>query len=80
LKVKDSGPGIKRTEVGHLFEAYFTTKGSSGTGMGLFLSHQVVKAHGGSIDVRTEEGKGTEFTVRLPKFVSENRAGVHEAA
>jgi signal transduction histidine kinase len=67
VSVKDSGPGIKRTDIGHLFEAYFTTKGSSGTGMGLFLSHQVIKAHGGSIEVQSEEGKGTEFIVRLPK-------------
>jgi signal transduction histidine kinase len=78
--VKDTGPGIKKTEFTHLFEAYFTTKGSGGTGMGLFLSRQVVKAHGGSIDVRSEEGKGTEFLIRLPKYISGTRAGVHEAA
>lgn len=78
--VKDSGPGIKHTDIGHLFEAYFTTKGSGGTGMGLFLSHQVIKAHGGSIEVKSEEGKGTEFIVRLPKYSSESRTGVHEAA
>jgi signal transduction histidine kinase len=80
ISVKDSGPGIKRTDIGHLFEAYFTTKGSSGTGMGLFLSHQVVKAHGGSIEVQSEEGKGTEFIVRLPKYVDGRRDDVHRAA
>jgi signal transduction histidine kinase len=81
VSVKDSGPGIRRTDIGHLFEAYFTTKGSSGTGMGLFLSHQVIKAHGGSIEVQSEEGKGTEFIVRLPKTAGEARnASVHEAA
>jgi signal transduction histidine kinase len=80
ISVKDSGPGIKRTDIGHLFEAYFTTKGSGGTGVGLFLSHQVIKAHGGSIEVSSEEGKGTEFRVRLPKQGSEARPGVHEAA
>ncbi len=80
VSIRDSGPGIKRTDIGHLFEAYFTTKGSVGTGMGLFLSHQVIKAHGGSIEVQSEEGKGTEFIVRLPKFTSESRTGVHEAA
>jgi signal transduction histidine kinase len=71
VSVKDSGPGIKRTDIGHLFEAYFTTKGSGGTGVGLFLSHQVIKAHGGSIEVRSEEGKGTEFLVRLPKHAAD---------
>jgi len=78
--IKDSGPGIKRTDIGHLFEAYFTTKGSTGTGMGLFLSRQVIKAHGGSIDVKTEEGKGTEFIIRLPKYGGQERTKVHEAA
>jgi signal transduction histidine kinase len=79
--VKDSGPGIKRADFGHLFEAYFTTKGSDGTGMGLFLSHQVIKAHGGSIDCKSEEGQGTEFIIRLPKYVEEhNNLGTKAAA
>ncbi len=65
--VKDTGPGIRRTDVGHLFEAYFTTKGSHGTGVGLFLAHQVIKAHGGSIDVSSVEGQGTTFTLHLPR-------------
>jgi signal transduction histidine kinase len=76
--VKDSGPGIKRADFGHLFEAYFTTKGSEGTGMGLFLSHQVIKAHGGAIDCKSEEGQGTEFIIRLPKY-SEETMGVKAA-
>jgi signal transduction histidine kinase len=78
--VKDTGPGIKRTDFGHLFEAYFTTKGGEGTGMGLFLSRQVIKAHGGQIDVKSDEGKGTEFIIRLPKFVAQTHARVHKAA
>jgi len=65
--VKDTGPGIRRTDVGHMFEAYFTTKGSQGTGIGLFLAHQVIKAHGGSIDVSSVEGQGTVFTLHLPR-------------
>jgi signal transduction histidine kinase len=80
VSVKDSGPGMKRTDIGHLFEAYFTTKGSAGTGMGLFLSHQVIKAHGGAIEVKSEEGQGTEFIIRLPKFISEASSGAHKAA
>jgi signal transduction histidine kinase len=79
VNVKDSGPGIKKTHFGHLFEAYFTTKGSEGTGMGLFLSQQMIKAHGGSIDVKSEEGKGTEFIIKLPKFVAQEH-NVHRAA
>ncbi|MFA5976522.1 MAG: HAMP domain-containing sensor histidine kinase [Elusimicrobiota bacterium] len=79
VSVQDSGPGIKRTDVNHLFEAYFTTKGSDGTGMGLFLSQQVIKAHGGSINVSSEEGKGTEFIIRLPRHV-QGQLSAHEAA
>jgi len=79
IEIKDSGPGIRKTDVGHVFEAYFTTKGSTGTGMGLFLSHQVIKAHGGTIDVKSEEGCGTLFTIRLPKFIAQP-GGVHQAA
>jgi signal transduction histidine kinase len=80
VRVKDSGPGIKRTDFAHLFEAYFTTKGSTGTGMGLFLSHQVIKAHGGSIDVKSEEGSGTEFIIKLPKFAAQDHSNVFKAA
>jgi two-component system, NtrC family, sensor kinase len=82
VRVKDSGPGIRKTDIHHLFEAYFTTKGTSGTGVGLFLSQQVIKAHGGQIDVSSEEGQGTEFCIRLPKFSSKdepNTSGVAES-
>jgi signal transduction histidine kinase len=79
MSIKDTGPGIRRTDMGHLFEAYFTTKGSDGTGMGLFLSRQVIKAHGGAIDVKSEEGQGTEFIIKLPKFVGQDH-GIHKAA
>jgi signal transduction histidine kinase len=80
VRVKDSGPGIKHTDVGHLFEAYFTTKGSTGTGIGLFLSQQVIKAHGGTIEVNSEEGRGTEFVIRLPKYLEQSQPGIHAAA
>ncbi len=48
--------------------------------MGLFLSRQVIKAHGGQIDVKSDEGKGTEFIIRLPKFSAQDHARVHQAA
>jgi signal transduction histidine kinase len=66
-RVRDSGPGIRKTDMNHLFDAYFTTKGTEGTGVGLFLSQQVIKAHGGTIDVESEPGTGTTFIIRLPK-------------
>jgi signal transduction histidine kinase len=66
LSIKDSGPGIKPENIKRLFEPYFTTKGAHGTGMGLFLCRQIVEAHGGKIEVRTESGKGAELVIRMP--------------
>ncbi len=79
VTVGDTGPGIPPKDVGRLFEPYHTTKGRKGTGMGLYLSQQIVKAHGGLMEVKSEEGKGTEFIVRLPTFSKENRTGTHVA-
>ena len=78
VSVKDTGAGIAAKDLSHVFDPHYTTKGRKGTGMGLFLSHQIVKAHGGSIEVKSEEGKGTEFVVRLPKF-SEKGSGAQAA-
>jgi len=79
VSVKDNGEGIAAKDLGRIFELNFTTKGRRGTGMGLYLSHQIIKAHGGTIEARSEEGKGTEFIVSLPKYTSENRPGVQVA-
>ncbi|MGB5700691.1 sensor histidine kinase, partial [Muriicola sp.] len=50
-----------------IFQPFFTTKPSGeGTGLGLSLSYDIVKAHGGELKVNTREGEGTEFTILLP--------------
>jgi signal transduction histidine kinase len=65
IRVGGLGPGIKKENLEHLFEPYFTTKGAKGTGMGLFLSRQFVRAQGGSLDIESQEAQGTLCTITL---------------
>ncbi len=66
LEVKDNGPGIDQ-EVGQkIFNIFFSTKGSRGTGLGLLLSRKIVQEHGGEILFHSEPRKGTVFQVILP--------------
>ena len=64
--VEDSGTGISAEDLPRLFEPFFTTKGNRGTGLGLAVTWGIVDAHGGTIDVQSELGQGTRFTLRLP--------------
>ncbi|WP_373521605.1 ATP-binding protein [Aquiflexum sp.] len=67
ISVKDNGPGIPDSIKDKIFQPFFTTKPTgSGTGLGLSLSYDIVKAHGGEIKVASEEGEGTEFIIQLP--------------
>lgn len=66
VAVEDSGEGIDEAMEEHLFEPFATTK-AQGTGIGLSISQSLVRAHGGRIEVRTERGKGSCFTVVLPE-------------
>src|SRR4030095_14083230 len=67
IKVKDNGAGIPQKELDKIFQPFFTTKPTGqGTGLGLSLSYDIVKAHGGEIKVNTKENQGTEFIVQLP--------------
>jgi signal transduction histidine kinase len=65
LEVTDEGVGIAPEEVERIFTLYFTTK-PDGTGIGLSVVYRIVQMHDGSIDVRSELGRGTTMTVRLP--------------
>jgi signal transduction histidine kinase len=68
VRVHDNGGGVPAALRERLFEPFFTTKPSGeGTGLGLSISREIVKAHGGSIDVSSEPGVFTEFVVRLPR-------------
>jgi signal transduction histidine kinase len=65
--VKDNANGIPQNIVDKIFQPFFTTKPTGqGTGLGLSLSYDIIKAHGGEIKVETKEGEGSEFIIQLP--------------
>ncbi len=67
LSVKDNGTGIPPSLQDKIFQPFFTTKTTGfGVGLGLSISYDIIKAHGGEIKVQSEEGKGSEFLVILP--------------
>ncbi len=68
IKVKDNGEGIPQKVLDKIFQPFFTTKPAGvGTGLGLSLSYDIIKAHGGELKAETREGEGTEFIIRLPR-------------
>ena len=67
ISVSDNGNGIPQKVLDKIFQPFFTTKPTGqGTGLGLSLSYDIVKAHGGEINVTTREDEGTEFVIQLP--------------
>ena len=67
IRVKDNGNGIPQKILDKIFQPFFTTKPTGqGTGLGLSLSYDIVKAHGGELKVDTKEGEGSTFTIQLP--------------
>lgn len=65
-RVGDTGHGIGEKHRDQIFDAFFTTKGENGTGLGLHMVRSVVESHGGSVSVDSDHGEGTVVTVRLP--------------
>ena len=75
ISVKDNGPGIPKEKLQYLFERYYRTNYQgqkfTGLGLGLFISADIIKKHGGKIGVESEEGKGSEFWFTLPLATDE---------
>jgi signal transduction histidine kinase len=69
IRVSDNGSGIPQKIIDKIFQPFFTTKPTGqGTGLGLSLSYDIIKAHGGEIKVETKEGEGSEFIFQLSLF------------
>ena len=67
IKVADNGNGIPQKVLDKIFQPFFTTKPTGqGTGLGLSLSYDIIKAHGGEIKVESKEGEGSVFVIQLP--------------
>jgi signal transduction histidine kinase len=67
ISVKDNGNGIPQKVLDKIFQPFFTTKPTGeGTGLGLSISYDIIKSHGGTLNVETKDGEGSEFIIRLP--------------
>ena len=66
LDVVDNGVGMTREVREKVFERFFSTKGSKGSGFGLLVSRKMIEEQGGTITFESEPGKGTTFTIQLP--------------
>jgi two-component system CheB/CheR fusion protein len=76
VTIADNGSGIRQSDLARIFEPFYSTKGDSGTGLGLWLSHGIVQKHEGSIRVRsrtTLSSSGTVFSIFLPESVGRAR-------
>jgi signal transduction histidine kinase len=81
VTVSDSGCGIPPSDLKRIFEPFFSTKtGKGGTGLGLSITYGLIQELGGSISVRSEVGKGTEFTVQLPLKMKPSGESGNESA
>ena len=69
VQIKDTGIGIEKDNLEKIFDPFYTTKAvGEGTGLGLSISYGIIKSHGGSIEVTSTPGVGTEFSIKLPVY------------
>ncbi len=70
MEFSDTGCGIKKEHLHHIFDPFFTTKGPhQGTGLGLSICYAIIQEHQGKLEAQSQEGKGSRFTITLPKAV-----------
>jgi len=69
--IEDDGPGMDAESQKKIFDLFFSTKGSKGTGLGMFITDKIIRQHGGTIELESEPGNGTRFAVSLPRRVPE---------
>jgi signal transduction histidine kinase len=77
IRIIDNGEGIPESIMGKIFEPYFTTR-RSGTGLGLVIVYKIVKELGGEIKVKSKEGEGTVFSIKLPVYEKKKRLLTYE--
>ncbi len=80
IEIEDNGSGMARETAEKAFSLFFSSKGHTGTGLGLFIAQRIIQQHGGSIDVESDIGSGSLFSIRLLKVLPEPvKTGNHEA-
>jgi signal transduction histidine kinase len=67
FSVRDTGIGMDDDTLTQIFTAFYSSKGRRGTGLGLFITHKIISQHGGTISVHSSPGRGSRFTIKLPK-------------
>lgn len=84
----DNGPGMSREDVAKIFKLFYSSKGSRGTGLGLFVTEKIITKHGGTINAISSPGEGAHFQIRVPRTFSpaiqwarsrENKSGLRSA-
>jgi len=74
VRFEDNGPGIPESQQKRVFEPFFTTKDTGkGTGLGLWVSYNIMKKMGGRLSLQSAEGKGSTFTVQIPIVLPEKK-------
>ena len=74
VSIRDDGPGIPQDQQKKVFDPFFTTKGTGkGTGLGLWVTYDIIKGMGGAITLKSEVGKGTTFVVNIPIVIPEKK-------